>query len=45
MRLINTSTDTTFVFSIDKHNFTVIGADLVPLEPYDTSHILIGIGK
>ncbi|OAL67389.1 multicopper oxidase [Trichophyton rubrum] len=43
MRLINTSTDTTFVFSIDKHNFTVIGADLVPLEPYDTSHILIGI--
>ncbi|EGD93868.1 multicopper oxidase [Trichophyton tonsurans CBS 112818] len=45
MRLINTSTDTTFVFSIDKHNFTVIGADLVPLEPYDTSHILIGIGQ
>ncbi|KAM5469654.1 hypothetical protein MauCBS54593_004208 [Microsporum audouinii] len=45
MRLINTSTDTTFIFSIDKHNFTVIGADLVPLEPYDTSHILIGIGQ
>ncbi|KAK2814453.1 hypothetical protein FQN49_008182, partial [Arthroderma sp. PD_2] len=45
MRLINTSTDTTFIFSIDNHNLTVIGADLVPLEPYSTSSILIGIGQ
>ncbi|EEP77436.1 potential laccase [Uncinocarpus reesii 1704] len=45
LRLINTSTDATFVFSIDNHNFTVIGADFVPMRPYDTDHIVVGIGQ
>ena len=45
LRLINTSLDTTFVFSIDGHNLTVIGADFVPIVPYNTSSVLVAIGK
>ncbi|KAF4176663.1 hypothetical protein CNMCM8694_005653 [Aspergillus lentulus] len=45
LRLINTSTDTTYVFAIDNHNFTVIESDLVPIEPYETDHLAIGIGQ
>ncbi|KAI9892924.1 MAG: hypothetical protein M1814_001083 [Vezdaea aestivalis] len=45
LRLINTSLDTTFVFSIDGHNVSVIGADFVPIEPYNTSSVLVGIGQ
>ncbi|KAL8823326.1 MAG: hypothetical protein Q9191_005957 [Dirinaria sp. TL-2023a] len=45
LRLINTSLDTTFVFSIDGHNVTVIGADFVPIEPYNTSSVLVAIGQ
>lgn len=44
LRLINTSTDTTFIFAIDNHNFTVVEADLVPIKPYITDHLAIGIG-
>lgn len=45
LRLINTSFDTTFVFSIDNHNLTVIGADFVPIHPYSNTSVLIGIGQ
>jgi hypothetical protein len=45
LRLINTSTDTTYVFAIDNHNFTVVESDLVPLQPYVTDHLAIGIGQ
>ncbi|EAW17296.1 multicopper oxidase [Aspergillus fischeri NRRL 181] len=45
MRLINTSTDTTYVFAIDNHNFTVVQSDLVPVNPYVTDHLAIGIGQ
>ncbi|KAI9845232.1 MAG: hypothetical protein M1837_004987 [Sclerophora amabilis] len=45
IRLINTSLDTTFVFAIDGHNLTVIGSDFVPIEPYNTSSVLVGIGQ
>ncbi|PYH93371.1 multicopper oxidase [Aspergillus ellipticus CBS 707.79] len=45
LRLINGSTDTTFIFSIDNHNLTVIGADFVPVTPYSKDHIHIGIGQ
>lgn len=45
LRLINTSLDTTFIFSIDGHKLTVIGADFVPIEPYDTSSVLVAIGQ
>lgn len=44
MRLINTSVDTTFVFAIDNHNLTVIETDFVPINPYVTNSVLIGIG-
>ncbi|KAI1977262.1 hypothetical protein LOZ53_002108 [Ophidiomyces ophidiicola] len=45
LRLINTSTDAIFVFSIDNHNFTVVGADFVPMTPYQTDHLVVGIGQ
>lgn len=45
LRLINTSADATFIFSIDKHNITVIGADFVPILPYTTDSVLVGIGQ
>jgi hypothetical protein len=45
LRLINTSTDTAFVFSIDNHNLTVIESDFVPIKPYTNTSVLIGIGK
>lgn len=43
--LVNTAVDTTFVFSIDNHNLTVIQMDFVPIKPYTTDHIKIGISK
>ncbi|KAJ4301509.1 hypothetical protein N0V90_003602 [Kalmusia sp. IMI 367209] len=45
LRLINTSVDTTFIFSIDSHNLTVVEADFVPIKPYTTNSVLIGIGQ
>lgn len=45
LRLINTSVATTFVFSIDNHNLTVMSSDFVPIEPYVTDHVTIGIGE
>jgi len=44
-RLINTSIDTTYVFSIDGHWLTVIESDFVPIRPYGNSSVLIGIGQ
>ncbi|ETI23255.1 hypothetical protein G647_05054 [Cladophialophora carrionii CBS 160.54] len=45
LRLINTSVDTTFVFSIDNHKIQVVGADFVPIVPYMTDHVVVGIGQ
>ncbi|OTB05429.1 putative multicopper oxidase [Hypoxylon sp. CI-4A] len=45
LRVINTSVDTTWIFSIDNHNFTVMSSDFVPVKPYNVSHIAIGIGQ
>jgi len=45
LRIINTSFDTTFVFSIDNHNMTIISADFVPIVPYKGSSLLVGIGQ
>lgn len=42
--LINTSVDTTFVFAIDNHTLEVIEMDFVPIHPYTTNHVLVGIG-
>lgn len=44
MRLINTSISTTFVFAIDNHNITVMSSDFVPIQPYVTDHVVVGIG-
>lgn len=45
LRLINGSAGTHYIFSIDGHNMTVIENDLVPIEPYVTTSLSIGIGK
>ncbi|KAF3765652.1 hypothetical protein M406DRAFT_339052 [Cryphonectria parasitica EP155] len=45
LRLINGSSGTHYIFSIDGHNFTVIETDLVPIEPYTTTSLSIGIGQ
>lgn len=45
LRLINTSFDSTFVFTIDNHWLQIIGADFVPIEPYYNTSVLIGIGQ
>ncbi|ETS77074.1 hypothetical protein PFICI_10948 [Pestalotiopsis fici W106-1] len=45
LRLVNTALDTHFRFTIDNHNLTVIAADLVPIQPFTTDTINIGIGQ
>src|SRR3569833_1974162 len=45
LRLINTSFDTTFVFSIDNHRIIVVSADFVPIHANRTSSVLVGIGQ
>lgn len=45
LRLINTSFRNTFIFSIDNHVLQVIDSDFVPIEPYFTTSVLIGIGQ
>ena len=45
LRLINTSFDTTFVFSIDNHKLRIVSADFVPIQPYSNESVLIGIGQ
>lgn len=45
LRLGNAACDTHFKFSIDHHVLTVIANDLVPIKPYHTTVLSIGIGK
>lgn len=45
LRLINTSFDTAFLFSIDHHKLQIVTADFVPIEPYTRSNVLLGIGQ
>jgi len=45
LRLINTSVDNHFMVSLDNHTFTVITSDFVPIKPYTTNWIFIGIGQ
>lgn len=45
LRLINTGVDNHFMFSLDSHTLTVISADFVPIVPYNTTWIFIGIGE
>lgn len=45
LRLVNTAADTHFKFTIDNHTMQVISADLVPIVPYTTDVISIGMGQ
>ncbi|KAJ5753890.1 uncharacterized protein N7511_008043 [Penicillium nucicola] len=45
LRVTNTACDTQFKFSIDHHTLTVIAADFVPIQPYNTTVISIAIGQ
>ena len=45
MRIINTAFKTGFRFSIDSHQFEVVQNDLVPLEPYNATSIVVHIGQ
>jgi FtsP/CotA-like multicopper oxidase with cupredoxin domain len=44
MRIINTSTDNHFQFSIDRHTMTVQAADFIAVQPYNQTVLSIGIG-
>ncbi len=43
--LVNTAVDSTFVFSIDHHLLEVVEMDFVPIQPYTTTNLKIGIGE
>lgn len=45
LRLINTSMDAQIRVSLDGHRFTVVSSDLVPIVPYTTDWVLLGIGQ
>ncbi|KAM3504828.1 hypothetical protein MY11210_008207 [Beauveria gryllotalpidicola] len=45
LRLINGAIDTHFKFSIDNHTMTVMAADFVPIEPYNTTVLDMTMGQ
>ncbi|KAJ4298794.1 hypothetical protein N0V88_003827 [Collariella sp. IMI 366227] len=45
MRLVNTGADGVQRFSIDEHMLTVIAEDFVPVKPYNTSVVTLGVGQ
>ncbi|KAI0400497.1 multicopper oxidase [Xylaria palmicola] len=45
LRIVNTAIDTMFKFGIDNHTLTVIANDLVPIVPYETEMVSIGIAQ
>ncbi|RDW59662.1 hypothetical protein BP6252_12749 [Coleophoma cylindrospora] len=45
MRLINVSTDNFFKIGLDGHKFTVIAADFVPIQPFTTDIVSLGVGQ
>jgi FtsP/CotA-like multicopper oxidase with cupredoxin domain len=45
IRLVNGAIDTMFKFMIDGHTMTVIAMDLVPIVPYETTYLNIGMGQ
>lgn len=45
LRLINTSVDNHFKFTVDGHTMTVISTDFVPINPYTTNILNINIGQ
>ncbi|KAJ5942605.1 hypothetical protein N7516_002773 [Penicillium verrucosum] len=45
LRIVNSAIDTHWKFMIDNHTLTVIAADFVPIRPYTTNYIDIGMGQ
>ncbi|KAJ4397339.1 hypothetical protein N0V93_001564 [Gnomoniopsis smithogilvyi] len=45
MRLVNGAADTHFRFTIDNHTMQVIATDFVPITPYNTTDVSIGMGQ
>jgi FtsP/CotA-like multicopper oxidase with cupredoxin domain len=45
LRFVNGAIDSFFSVSLDNHEMTVIATDFVPIEPYTTQAIHIGIGQ
>ncbi|KAE8355939.1 Cupredoxin [Aspergillus coremiiformis] len=45
IRLVNAAMNTHFRFSIDHHNLTVIANDFVPIVPFTTDNVAIGMGQ
>ncbi|KAI1878681.1 hypothetical protein JX265_002858 [Neoarthrinium moseri] len=45
LKLINGASTTSFKFSIDDHNMTVVANDLVAIEPFEVDSLFIGIGQ
>ncbi|KAI9847326.1 MAG: hypothetical protein M1837_002913 [Sclerophora amabilis] len=45
LRLINTSAEATQRFTIDNHTMTVMANDFVPVQPYDTTVVTLGVGQ
>lgn len=45
LRLINTGADGAQQFSIDDHIMTVMANDFVPIQPYNTNVVTLGIGQ
>jgi len=44
LRIVNSSLDNMIRVSLDNHFFSVVTADLVPIHPYNTNWLLLGIG-
>lgn len=45
LRLINASAEAILRFSIDNHTMTVMANDFVPLKPYTTNMVTLGVGQ
>jgi FtsP/CotA-like multicopper oxidase with cupredoxin domain len=45
LRLVNTGGDGVQRFSIDEHTLTVIAEDFVPVKPYNTTVVTLGVGQ
>jgi FtsP/CotA-like multicopper oxidase with cupredoxin domain len=45
LRLINSGAEALLKFSIDNHTLTVIANDFMPIRPYDTKFVTLGIGQ
>lgn len=43
LRLINSGAEALQYFSIDNHTMTVIANDFVPVEPYNTTFVTLGV--